>query len=172
MEGKPSLWHLGAAEVPLREIHFWLSPEAKVGVVCWRPCHQSSKFRRDTTTTRLLSLLSAPWLHPNIPFSLVDLLKYFISIILETLKRKRKRHSDRRARLTHDCRTATLPGSGAQVYSPWPLHHTPATFHVNTSNPQACLINHPAQESMEQSSHYRRAAWRALPRSGCKTKQN
>lgn len=57
MEGKPSLSHLGAPEIPLREIHLWLSPEAEVGLGFCRPQHQSSKFRRDTTVTRLPSLL-------------------------------------------------------------------------------------------------------------------
>lgn len=142
MEGKPSLSHLGATEVPLREIHFWLSPEAKVGVVFWRPRHQSSKFRWDTTITRLLSLLSAPWLHPNIPFSLVDLLKYFISIILETLKKKR--HSNRRARLTQDCRPAALPGCwGRSSQPPTPSSHLPHSVWTRQTLQPAWLITLP-----------------------------
>ena len=60
-------------------------------------------------------------------------------------KKKKKKPSEKRARLICDYDHQLSPAAGGQkCMAPDPLPRTPATFHVNTSNPQACLINHPA----------------------------
>lgn len=141
----------------------------------WYPGGHSIRALNSTENrpqTRPYSVLSGLWLHQNMLPSLVDFLKYFILITLETIKKKKNNLSDRRRQCIHGCRVVSSLWLLGQTCTARPLHHTPASFRVNTSNPQACLINHSAQEPMEQSSHYPESCRKGPPRSGCKAKQN
>lgn len=78
--------------------------------------------------TRPHSLLSGPWLHQNMLLSLVDSLKYFISITLETVKKNKNKNKKprRQKKATYswlwDCQLSLA--AGADVHSPTPSSHT------------------------------------------------
>lgn len=152
--------HLRAMEVPPREIHFWLSPKAKVGVTAWRPQQQSSKLCWEKLTDQPTFPPIWAWLHQNILSSLVHPLKCFISITLETFKKKGPETEERGLFVTIG--SSALPSCWGRSHSPWPLHHTPATFCVNTSNSQACLINHSPRNLWDKVHITPRAARRTL----------
>lgn len=115
------------------------------GVVFWRPRHHGGQFCWDMSTTRLLSLPPELPFHPNLLFSLVYLLNCFVSITLETLKRKKKKHSDRSARLIGDSRTSKicwLPGQKWTAPDPFIAHLPHSVWTCQTLKP-AWLITLP-----------------------------
>lgn len=143
----------------------------------WYPGGHSIRALNSTENrpqTRPHSLLSGPWLHQNMLLAWWTPLNILFQSPWRRLKKKKKKKnlSDRRRQRIHGCRIVSSPWLLGQTYTAWPLHHTPASFCVNMSNPQACLINHSAQEPMEQSSHYPESCMKGPPRSGCKAKQN
>lgn len=95
----------------------------------------------------------------------MDPLKYFISITLETFKEKKKKKAQQWK--SKAVGSSALPGCRGPL-----LHHTPATCRANTAKHQACLLNHPAQESVKQSAQLPGSCTKGPPRSGRKTKQN
>lgn len=88
--------------------------------------------------SRLHSRLSGPWLHPHILSSFLDPLMFHFNHPGNINKNKALQKSKAYSWLWDH---QPFPAAGAEVIA-WPLHHTPATFCVNMSNPQACLINH------------------------------
>lgn len=81
-------------------------------------------------------------LTPPEPSSLVDSSKIFYFNHLGNIK-KMKKSPARKSRGLFVTMIISSPRLlGGRSAWPDPLLAAPATFHVNTSNPQACLINH------------------------------